>query len=530
MSSNTVSGRGYQGIYLPTGTVPVSGTWTKPGDDFPYLPSGDVTVAQGATLRLDPGVVFGATGSGFYVNGTLLAVGTAAQPILFTSDYATPSPGNWKGIYLGPQAGASVLSFCNVLYAGGGNLGYFNSAYRSTALYLDQCSPTLADLQVSRSASLGMQLYGSSGLIQSCLINSNNADGIQLSGGSPQVINNTIVANSGSGVHSAGGAPSLANNILALNGQNGARLDTGAMILGHNDLFQNGAGAYSGIAAGPGDLAVDPQFVNPALVNYRLLATSPLLRVGDATVVDPAWLDLDGNFRVQAGQVDLGAYELGATAPQRLVDGLIRNLGETNYTGGGLFDLPDQTKTQAVGAGVPAVYQLQAVYSGNVPGSVLLFGTAGGNGWTVRFFDAATGGQDITPQVTSVTGYVWSAAPPSASKQFRLEVTPDATVSSNTAKQVLVEFVSAEQPTQRDELAAVTTYGAASSAPKLGARFLAGSQIEISWEPGAANPTLESTESLTAPVQWTPVPGVTNHSIVISVDPTVPHRFYRLRQ
>src|SRR5512135_2056423 len=93
----------YSQTVVPPGNV--SGGWTAPGS--PYLIQGDITVPFGSTLIIDPGVqlIF----QGHYalaVQGTLLAIGTSGDSILFTvndtsgfSDSDT-TLGGWGGIQL----------------------------------------------------------------------------------------------------------------------------------------------------------------------------------------------------------------------------------------------------------------------------------------------------------------------------------------------------------------------------------------------------------------------------------------------
>lgn len=59
---------------------------------------------------------------------------------------------------------------------------------------------------------------------------------------------------------------------------------------------------------------VDPQFVNFALQNYRLKATSPAIDTGiDTTGLNLPKMDLDGNARIFGSAIDLGCYEYGST-------------------------------------------------------------------------------------------------------------------------------------------------------------------------------------------------------------------------
>ena len=86
-----------------------------------------LTLQPGAELRFDPlpgpqpgaRMVFGTVGNGLANRvGRLMAVGTAAQPIRFTSGAAAPAPGDWSGLQL-LTADGSQLAFVVVEYAGG---------------------------------------------------------------------------------------------------------------------------------------------------------------------------------------------------------------------------------------------------------------------------------------------------------------------------------------------------------------------------------------------------------------------------
>lgn len=70
---------------IPTTTYTTDTTWSAANS--PYILDGTVTVASGATLTIEPGVVVKANGQlrELRVNGTLVASGTAGNRIVFTS-------------------------------------------------------------------------------------------------------------------------------------------------------------------------------------------------------------------------------------------------------------------------------------------------------------------------------------------------------------------------------------------------------------------------------------------------------------
>jgi hypothetical protein len=135
---------------IPAGTISVNTRWSCTSG--PTVVSGNVTVAPGVTLTVDPGVTLQFTqGAGLRVNGTLIANGTAAQPITFTG--TTAQRGWWAGISIvglstSPLTGSS-LSYVTVEY-GGGN-GYAN-------LYLEYATVPLQNVTIRQSSGRG--IYG----------------------------------------------------------------------------------------------------------------------------------------------------------------------------------------------------------------------------------------------------------------------------------------------------------------------------------------------------------------------------------
>jgi len=106
-------------------------TWINPGVPYEITsnlyvegPSNPVlTIEAGATLlfRSGYGLIVG-----YSSNGGLNAQGTSSAPITFSSVSASPSRGDWVGIFFHPDTLASTLSYCVVEYGGAdsGTSGY----------------------------------------------------------------------------------------------------------------------------------------------------------------------------------------------------------------------------------------------------------------------------------------------------------------------------------------------------------------------------------------------------------------------
>lgn len=253
------------GVY--GGNVTASTTWIA---GHPFLFAGTTTaqVSAGATLTLQPGVVCKFAGNGLQVSGALMAVGTPADSIAFTSandDHwagdtdgygpSVGSPGGWTGISLnGPTADCS-LSYCAIRYGGYSYSKMIDFSYGSggkiltmdhcvversanSALYGNPGNPSLGprvrisdsviranlgagasfdsavEVQMQRcvvqgngGAGIDISRGGSGGfVVTDCQVSSNGGFGISIlpTAGTVQLYGNTSQSNSGTGIACSG--------------------------------------------------------------------------------------------------------------------------------------------------------------------------------------------------------------------------------------------------------------------------------------------------------------------------------------
>ena len=121
---------------------------------------------------------------------------------------------------------------------------------------------------------------------------------------------------------------------------------------------------------------------------------------------------------------------------------LYRPPGIWNVTGVG------QTKTQTVNAGGTATYLLPYAISGFATDSFTITASAAAAGWTMRFFDTASG-NDIT---AAITGNGWSVCPlaPDAQQNFYVQLLPSTTLTTGAVDTLTVTAVSVNDATRLD--------------------------------------------------------------------------------
>lgn len=285
----------YSQTQIATGNV--SGVWTKANS--PYIINGDIVVPSGSNLTINAGVQVLFNGHfSFTINGSLSAIGTSQDTILFTR-YAQTTASKGRGLKFKDATGTSKLSYCKIEQQ-------YESTRSGAGITISTSPISITNSVISNNLAdyVGAGIYSNDGnkpvLISNCLISNNtvsgtgnyNADGgagvnlggdstiltncvitknvfvgtnyenfegggaVTISYGAPFVVNNTIYLNSatkGSGIHLYGNysRPKIINNIIWSNSgsQNGEQIsiepdyvstpyDT-LLVISNNDIQNN---------------------------------------------------------------------------------------------------------------------------------------------------------------------------------------------------------------------------------------------------------------------------------------------------
>ena len=168
--------------------------WPNLPDIHTYRVVGNVTVGDGITLTIDPGVQVLFNQYTYLSNyGNLRAIGTAVNPITFTAPVTTT--GYWGDVQIG---GGSVLTDSNrsqrndVTIDHGGYSG-------QQSLYVYYATPTLDHLTIQHSGGAGMYGYSNGALsLDTATLNNNGADGLYILYDSGLTLTNVIANNNGS--------------------------------------------------------------------------------------------------------------------------------------------------------------------------------------------------------------------------------------------------------------------------------------------------------------------------------------------
>ncbi|MBP5638066.1 MAG: hypothetical protein J6X55_01200 [Victivallales bacterium] len=302
------------------------------GDSIVFI-SDDVTVPKGSTWEIKPGaIVKVAKGKSITVEagGTLIANGTRAKPIIFTSYYddefggdtdkseTAPAPGDWKFIYV---KGTANLEYCHLAYGAPSN--------------------ERGIIMVEKDASVTMN---------SCTVAHALYDGVWNWGGN-LIMNNCIITDTGNAVAPYKGTSSFNhcvfydNSHILMFWENwtcnpyfrncvfkdmtvGWIEDQGRNIhytyMFANCLFSSHSLSKPWDVGRNGNIWGDPLFVDETSMNFQLRPNSPCIDAGDGTVANLPQNDYYGNPR---------CYNDGHVTPTGVAN------AKGNYPDIGLFEM-----------------------------------------------------------------------------------------------------------------------------------------------------------------------------------------------
>jgi PKD repeat protein len=229
-TNNTGSGNTINAFGI-SGTIDQNYTLAESACGFPFVLLGPVTLNENYTMTIPAGeVIKAAGGGGLIINGTLNAIGTSSQDIVFTSlkddtyggdlngdgATSTPAKGDWSQIMMSgsfAKQGIGNMDYCKVLYAGSSGSGAVNFSqsdeegyFKNGTIQYSESRGLYAEyvtLEVTNNQFLDNDLYGVYAYADAVLdlsnstFNNNGNHGINASSSGELQINNCQFNNNG---------------------------------------------------------------------------------------------------------------------------------------------------------------------------------------------------------------------------------------------------------------------------------------------------------------------------------------------
>ena len=282
--------------------------------DSPFIIGGDIRVKGGSVLTIEPGVEvrfstnslisdsLGATMTELIVQGGLIASGTEARPIVFTSAESFPRKSVWGGlIFYGTTQAENYLRNCTIMFADtgvrsdGSTPSIENCEFGYCGLALDLGLSTSLNIKGNkiRDCDVGMVSL-SSNIRNNLFVSCGTAVSLM---GEDYFENNTIDCITGIEIPAAS-KPTIKNNIITYTNSYSQGLyginqieATASPTVEYNDIY-NYTYPYNGMeASGTGNIASDPLFIGgtTTILDYHLqtveagyASDSPCLTSGEA--------------------------------------------------------------------------------------------------------------------------------------------------------------------------------------------------------------------------------------------------------
>lgn len=280
-----------------------------------YLITGPVLMASGTTLTIPAGMTVKAqpVGVNAYIaiqqGARINAVGTASNPIVFTSNASSPSSGDWGGIVMCGFApinstpdGSSDTSTSEV-----GGLSYGGNSPADNSGSLQYVRIEYAGGAIDGNAELnGLSLYaiGSGTVVDYIQIYEGSDDGVEFFGGTVNVSHLVVVNSEDDSVDWTEG---YTGNLTDVYIQHGASHDKAFECDGYNTDFSNEGGYFS-----------SPNVTNVTIVGANDAGEAVRLRAGTQGIfTNVVMIDYDEAFDLDG---DTGSNPTG----QGVLDGLLQ--------------------------------------------------------------------------------------------------------------------------------------------------------------------------------------------------------------
>lgn len=288
-----------------------------------YVISSDIIVNTGIALTLQPGVSVRFDNlKKIDIYGTLIAEGTDLLPIIFTSNYSEPNPGDWQSINF-IYSNESVMKNCLIQYASFNEEGYMYYG----AISCDNSSPLIEKCIIENNERWGIVCHDNSHpIIQENDVRYNGWDGVKIhNDSSPHILNNKIYGNGADTtnvyngiVFNTGGNPVIQRNLVfhhygagifahditsfdkiigntIVHNAVGIQLNNADVHIKNSIIWMNQFSldiggtnvldiTYSSIQHGwdgEGNTSEYPHFIDPDNNNYQLHSYSPCVDAGD---------------------------------------------------------------------------------------------------------------------------------------------------------------------------------------------------------------------------------------------------------
>jgi pimeloyl-ACP methyl ester carboxylesterase len=317
---------------IPAGKV--SGTWTLEGS--PYHINGEITIPNGKTLTIEPGVEVIFTGHyKFNVKGKIIAIGTEQDSIIFTAD---DHSAGWHGLRfdLTPSSNdSSIIEYCRLEY-GKANTGSGDADRWGGAIYV-RCNKLRVshclfqfnmcyhpDIQQTGGGAIG--IWGSP-IISHCEFKENTSSFfggallIWFSTSKAKIYNNYIHHSTGHGTIciGEGASPILYNNLIVNNHSTGHGVihisNPGGIAVFINNTITNNT------CSGAGGAVFVNHGMTPLFINNIIYGNTPAqVRLEATSGLDFINCLIEGGKEGFSGASFTGTYENNIDSDPRFSD------------------------------------------------------------------------------------------------------------------------------------------------------------------------------------------------------------------